>query len=674
MRFYHRTRDHKFAGIQRSKFNAQSGRVKLAIERLQDLKEEFFNDPDLAFAEGIIRLEYLGQWSTARKLFENAYNWGENDTAIARNLALAARDEQEFLKWAKISEKQAGNNRAHSDLLTEIKRLIEKGIPYWHIVRDTGEHDRRAKAYGSAAAFMELALFYIDQMSAEEELAARKVRAQCLRALDKEASLKRTSQFEEFPPDERLALHHAIAEIDRALLLDEYDAELWNFKSAWCNMIERYEEAIQYANKAIGLRPHKYPKPHINKGVALFKQKRFREACTCFEEALKHAEGTLFLSDVQLAKELIQACSNAPAIPKTINDLLPLISNIFYAAEQACDQEYGLQDKEGPINELKSVIDGVYRRAVHVRGNPMLEYIPMMAELLDDFNPETACFIMSGIHERDSSMFKNCMVAVQYVAVHSDRALKRDAARLLCLSILNSENIRALYREVILEPSAASNDKMSGLSEIICGELGRMNQHFPRLIAEQEPIDEMGIERARRDILSLLPNDPSKVLNFYKQTADRHAFAQVSGRREDTKNGEQTIFAKKWMLFKLRSYMVFYCLFAIVGGYFFGKANPHIGIDKGTYIGLVTAFFLNIVIMNSTIIHVATVKGRFATGAMWGVILGLGLGIIWGSGGGSGGDVELIQVVLFVIVFSAISAILMLIDFTWKISDKKSSL
>jgi Flp pilus assembly protein TadD len=529
MRFYHRTRDHKFTGIQRSKFNVQSGRVKLAIERLQDLKEEFFNDPDLAFTEGIIRLEYLGQWNAARELFENAYNWGNNDAASARNLAVAARDEQEFLKWAKISEKQSGKNRAHSDNLAEIKCFIEKGIPYWHIVKDTGEQQREAKAYGSAAAFMEQALFHVDKMSAEEELAVRKVRAQCLRALDKEASLKRTSQFEEFPPDERLTLHQAIAEIDRALLLDEYDPELWNFKSAWCNMMERYEESIQCANKAIELRPHHYPRPHNNKGDVFLKQKKYREAHKCAEEALKLAEGTEFLSDIKLAERIIQVCSNSPSAP-TINDMSTLIASIFMAAERTCDQEYGLQDKEGPKYELKSVIDGAYRRAVHVRDNPMLEYIPMMAELLDDFNPETACFIMSGIHERDSSMFGYCMVAAQYVAVHSDRALKRDAARFLCLSILNGENIRAMYRQVILEPSAASNDKMSGLSEIIREELGRLNQHFPKLITEQEPIDEMGIERARRNILSLLPSDPSQIPIKRHQSQGPHGcFTAVLG-------------------------------------------------------------------------------------------------------------------------------------------------
>jgi len=348
-------------------------------------------------------------------------------------------------------------------------------------------------------------------MSLEEELAARKIRAKCLRALDKEASMKRTSQFEEFPPDERLALHDAIAEIDRALLLDEYAPELWNFKSAWCNLLERYEESIQYANKAIELRPHKYPKPYINKGDALFKQKRHQESRECAEEAIKQAEGTEFLFDVQLAERLIKACSVPATSPNIINDLLPLISKIFYVAEQTCDQEYGLQDKEKPINELKSVIDGVYRRAVHVRGDPMLEYIPMMAELLDDFNPETACFIMSGIHELDSSMFEYCMVAAEYVAVHSDRALKRDAARFLCLSILNFENITELYRRVILEPSEASNDKMACLNEIIREELGRINRLFPKLISDQEPIDRGGVERAQKNILSHLPADSSQI-------------------------------------------------------------------------------------------------------------------------------------------------------------------
>jgi tetratricopeptide (TPR) repeat protein len=505
MQFYKKSQDHKGQGIVRSRFNAQTGQVHLALERLRYLAESFPKDPDVAFAEAIIRLDYLGQHGLSRKLLENAYSWGGNDASVVHNLALAAIDEQEFFKWAEISEYQSQNNRDYSDFYSENKRFLEIGLQYWQIVVDRGIRAKEEKEYGSAAAFFELALLHVEKMPPENQLGIRKSRAQCLRALDKEAHQKRESQFEEFPPEERIALHQAIVEIDKIILLDEFDPVMWNFKSAWCNQLKRYDEAMYCAKRSIELRPHNYPKPWINVSDSLFKQKKFSEARVWAEEALKHTEGTEYQYDKILAHKMIKMCSIPPVSP-SLNNMSPLISRIYKSVAETSYQEYHFQNPESlkVIYKimLTSVINGAYARFTHFNQGSIQKYSSIMAEMLDDFTPETVFIILNKIALRNQKIFKLCIVATQYLVAHSTRALQRDAARFLSLHILNGMDIKALYCQGnmgILEEK--NDDIVSNIADIINHELARINHNFSQLIGYDNPGGTNRIKRALMNIL-----------------------------------------------------------------------------------------------------------------------------------------------------------------------------
>ena len=93
----------------------------------------------------------------------------------------------------------------------------------WNIKRtDDTETPRRLPGLPSAG-----------EHSLDNELALRGARMGSLRELDKAAEASRGTRGEGFPPDERLALHEAMAELEIALSLDPEDYMLWNFKSAW---------------------------------------------------------------------------------------------------------------------------------------------------------------------------------------------------------------------------------------------------------------------------------------------------------------------------------------------------------------------------------------------------------------------------------------------------------
>jgi len=495
------------SAINRCYFEADHGRVSLALERLKELAYEFKDNAHVAYAEGTIRRDYLGQGLASRALFEKAYHISVAEKltretrwfSICNAIDLAGNGEK-YQKWTEVAFKEKGAKKAECQQFAEVLRVLDTGRDYARVLVEKSLIHLRNQDYGLGASILEIAL--LTEESSRDELKLRKQRALSLRALDAAAQRCRDAKWEAFPSEERLTLHEALTEIDKCIALDEYDAELWNYRSAWCIPLGKLDEAIRSADKAIELRPHNYPRPHDNKAMALWRLQRDDEAIACAREAVRQAEtGRYSSTDVEQANALINSSSKPRVIP-TLDELRPVITGIVRAAIRTSEEEF---------DQIKSrlTFDQVVHRLVQhtslIRRVPFIEFVPLIVELLSDFTPETAFRASLQIAEREKSEVECCLVAALYIAVYSESTMRRDATRYLCLitlMLVDSSAIRAYYRSAFLETSSAATGEMARLDSIIREELARINPLFPQLIADQEAVDEKGRQRAILNILS----------------------------------------------------------------------------------------------------------------------------------------------------------------------------
>ena len=110
MRFYQQASDNIPFSIQRCYFEADQTRVRLALERLRGLEEQFPGDARIAYAEGIVRRDYLGQGLRARELFDRTHSLalrsglsGDYCWMAACNAAALARNDNEFRTWVQLT-------------------------------------------------------------------------------------------------------------------------------------------------------------------------------------------------------------------------------------------------------------------------------------------------------------------------------------------------------------------------------------------------------------------------------------------------------------------------------------------------------------------------------------------------------------------------------------------
>src|SRR5882672_11580506 len=138
MRFYTRTSDDKLNGGKRSLEEAERGRVRLALERLQDLAEEFPNDPETLYVEGLVRRDHLGQGILARELFERVYHLippgnsrlAETRAFAACNAAMLSRDEPEVRRWLPLARQTGPNDPALREFADGIITGLGQGLAY----------------------------------------------------------------------------------------------------------------------------------------------------------------------------------------------------------------------------------------------------------------------------------------------------------------------------------------------------------------------------------------------------------------------------------------------------------------------------------------------------------------------------------------------------------------
>lgn len=471
------TPDNKMTSVTRAHFDARHGRVRLALQRLEYLSRIFPEDPDVLQAEAFVRMDYIGQGEHARKLFKKAFRCGQNDPAAAKNVTLLARSAEEFHELAEIALPLNPKDLNFQQQVEMINQSLSEGINFWDVLLFRVASAEEHKDFGTAAGLAELSLPYAKEMDSEIELEARKRRAKCLRELDKIAANRRQILMEPVSPEERLALQEALTELDEILRLDEYDAEMWNFKSAWCSLLHRFDEADAFADRAIGLRPQGYPKPWTNKADVRLKQKKYDEALGVARKALEEAQGTKYKSDIVLAEGIIKQATHPPFLT---TDNLPSYSFAFLrAADTVSDEEIG---GYGPVDKL---VNGLLLRLMDPKAPQ--EACAVMAELTSDFTPETVGRILAGMRSRDHGLFEVALLGMLYAVVNAQGAFKRDAARILILTMLRSgktTTIRDWYRRLVLIPSQIDFGLLS-LAEIVEEELKHINPELPKLIVQQ---------------------------------------------------------------------------------------------------------------------------------------------------------------------------------------------
>lgn len=505
MRLYRRSKEWDLVDtLNRCYFDADHGRVRLALERLRDLEAELGEDAKISYAEGLLRKDFLGQGVKAYECFVRALGLDPNHASAACNAAVYAPNEAEYRKWGQIATRLSPQDAASLQAKAE---ALDQGIPYGMLFLEAG----RGEKPGNSAACIELGLL-TTQLRPDEEVEVRRARAQTLRMLDSEAAHRWETMVEAFPPDERLALAEAIAEIDRAITLDEYDAELWNLKSAWCCLMERYEESLACADRAIELRPEGYCRPHQNKALSLWRLSKREEALACTQEALRQAKSRGQQEEIPQLNRMLKDMTISQREP-TLVEVQPMLAQVVRAAMVTADQEIGLMKTTLQEVEAAFLHQRIY--AAHLAPNDAMTYVPAMAQALSYLSPETCFLMLHEIAKKDGSVYENCMRATLYIAAHAEAVMQRDALRLLVLAIFvpalmpgNEEDVRELYRQAILEVSAASTGKMAQLDRLMRQQLTGIAPALPGLIADQEPVGDVGKARAERRILSKLKGKP----------------------------------------------------------------------------------------------------------------------------------------------------------------------
>ena len=477
--------------ITMSNYNADHGRVSLALERLKDLEMELGENPRISYAEGLLWSSSLGQGRKAYECFARAVELDPGYVNAACNACYFAPTEEEYRKYCDLL--------SHLSPM-EAQRFIHRlgqGLPYWQILLN--ERERETPEFG---AKLELALAS-GTLPAEQELDCRRARFTLLRKTDSTEEKLREAKGEAYPPDERLALQEALTELEKAIVLDPYDATFWNFKAAWCRLLGRFDEGLKSADEAIKLRPVGYHRPFHNQAIIYADLGKIPEAIACAKEALAQLEHSTEKADLPIIQKMIDDLAT-PHSPVELSDLIPIMRQVVSAAREEMTQLTGrTQDERASLGKMVEMIE---YRIHNLQPSPdnALHYVPSMAQILANLTPETAFLVLQEMKKKNRVDFENSLTAALYIAAHGEKIMQRDALRLLILTLFanvadseNEEPIREQYRNLILNVSAAATDEMKDLDQLMRKELARIHPDLPGVIVDQESSDEEGKQKAR---------------------------------------------------------------------------------------------------------------------------------------------------------------------------------
>jgi hypothetical protein len=471
--------------VGRARDEAAVGYLQNALARLTELSNDFPKEAYIYFQEALLRLKYLGDGRVARDLFRNAYQLGlqskeSHDIAAlaAFNATWLASETEECLLWSERSLALPLERKLQSQLKELVGRL-KGGINCGDILRRSIEYCDNDHELGKGAALMEI-LAEIDP-GLETFVGYWRERAERLRLVDKIFSESRRLGGMAYPGSERLSLARALCLIEKANSLDPYNAELWNLRSAWSHLLQQDEAAIRYADEAIAHSPASYPKPHINRAIALLALGRLEEA----EVSAKVGKETAGenVDDVKLAESLLAQSKGSTQAP----ELETLVSNVIDGVMFRAKEEI---NRTG--SSLMFYVNGLIGQSIGVAGETALQHTSMFKELLAIFSAESASTIAWEASNIISTIQELSLYAALYLATSTNGEEQRDAIRFviyfICrLSLTSTDrDVRTIYRETIMPIAAAGGIRYSNIDNRFRDELERMRPSLGDAIVKQD--------------------------------------------------------------------------------------------------------------------------------------------------------------------------------------------
>jgi len=485
MKFFQRTYYDKATALERAYFDADRGCIELALTRLADIRLEFPRDAILEYAEGTLRIDFIGQGLLAQQQFLLAQSIDPNHIFSAFNSAKYARNLDEYRRQSKHSRHIAPHDE-DLRLFDEFDRNLETNCEYFeHLLSSAFTHQQHSM-HGDLAAVTEIAL-QANEWDQNQEFLLRKNRAIALRELDKAAETIRNARTEYYHPQERIALAEALRELELALKLNPHDPKLWNYKSAWMFLMRRFDDAYAAAEQALSIQPTGYLKPLINMALAEFQRGHIEKAKTLVERILQSeaANDPYAKPEVAFAHTFIETC-NAPE--QSNSEKISFWAEKLLIAANITAEQFKTKWKWKEHNF--DLVLALKKRCRSYKSEWHIDYVKMTAELLHDFCPELVLKSLMELGEKHKPESDHYMYAALYIVSQGEGVIVRDACRFLALIILNQPNakkIRQSYREAVIAPSTIDK-RFSALAIRMREELERLHPDFPALIADQAPL------------------------------------------------------------------------------------------------------------------------------------------------------------------------------------------
>jgi hypothetical protein len=487
-------------------FEAEQGSVSLALQRLQELADEFPSNGQIAFAQGFVLGRNLGEGLASYALFEKALNLIEGEypppysienyyffseqekiyaEATAQNLRVVALfslpffapNEEKFRFWTKIALPEQ-----EPPLAGEVKRLkkmlkqLDNGDPYSEVLFRQGLRPPKTANNSYRAAQIDAAINSSELN--QKDLEAHYRRAILLRLMDLEAYRRRITWGEVFPSDERLALQGAIKEIDKCIKIDEGNSVFWDFKAKWSMLLDKFDQAVYCGKKTQEARRFDFSFLNVCK---------VKDALATFREGKKVEAALNALCTGFLHSDLEKGAKKARSILNSHVDYFIdkrnfLITKIKRSTLTRSEYE---MEKFNPSDKIMKDIWSYLNNQCSAKEDGKLNLLDLVVELLMHYTPESLFYAYPRVYLQDKSLGNSLVDSARYIIIHGRGVMQRDAARFLCLVPFWSgteENFRKIYHDNILGGSPIENQELAYLKRTIENEMTCLNPMFSDLI------------------------------------------------------------------------------------------------------------------------------------------------------------------------------------------------